>query len=91
MFSKHKTGTTRDEKNEKLHTKVGRLYQANFNNIAQVMPVIYADYVSIIATTSSLTQNQKVLQNAVDNCIKKCKLNLNNRKKDYKYKTKITD
>ena len=46
---------------------------------------MYADDVSILATASSLTQAQRALQNAVsavDNCSKKCKLNLNSTKSE---------
>ena len=83
MSGKLRTGPTRDEKTNKLHIKVGKRHQSNPTNITQVRTAMYADDVSIIATASSLTQDQKALQNVVsakDNWSKKWKLNLNSTK-----------
>ena len=37
MSGKHRINPTKDEKNNKLHKKVGRRHQANSNRFAQVM------------------------------------------------------
>ena len=58
------------QKDQQTHSKIGRRHQENSTNIAIVRTAMYGDDVSIIATASSLTQAQKVLQNevsAVDN------------------------
>ena len=79
MSGKHRKGPTRDEKTTRLHSKT------NSSNIAQVMTATYTDDDSILATTSSLTQVHKFLQNvvsAMDKLSKKWKLNLNRSKSE---------
>ena len=65
MSVKHRTDVTRDEKTNKLHSKIVRHHQANSINIAEVRTAMYVIDVFILATVSSLTQAQKALQNAV--------------------------
>lgn len=60
ISGKHRKSPTRDETTSKVNCKVGRRNQANSNNIAQVMTVIYADNVFILVTDSPLNQAQKV-------------------------------
>ena len=91
MSGKHRTDPTRDEKPNKLHSKVGRRHHANPTNIAEVRTAMYVDDVSILSTASSLTQDQKALQNAmsaVDNWSEKWKLNLNSTKNESTFFTR---